>query len=113
MLIELIGSQEAKSEFPAALDRWVQAAGNIRDGSAIAVTASAILVAVGLSSLAVDPTGISAAGFGLAAQTTLRSSQYLLQSRYDREKKIKEGQKEIRKEMRQRGKPLAEPEAKK
>lgn len=112
-MIELIGSQEAKAEFPAALDRWVKAAGNTRDGGFFAIAAGATLFAAGISSLAVDPTGTTAAGFSVAAQMTLRSSAYLLTDRDARGKKIKEGQKDIRKEMRKRGKPLAEPEAKK
>jgi hypothetical protein len=118
-LIELIGSQDAKVEFPAALDRWVKTAGNIRDGSTFAFAAgmSVLFAVFSLSTYVVDPTGTTAtataAMFALGTQMTLKSSAYLLRTRDARGKKIKEGQEVIRTEMIRRGRPLAEPEAKK
>lgn len=113
LLVELIGDQTAKAEFPAFLDKWVKGAGNTRDGGFFAFAAGASLLAAGLTTAVADGGATAAAGFALAAQTTLRSTAWLLTERDNRAKKIKEGQKEIRKEMRSRGRPLAEPENKK
>lgn len=115
LLVELIADSETKASFPIFLDKVAKALGNTRDGSFFAFAAGASLFAAGLCTLAVtpvDPTGTAAAataGFAIAAQTTLRSSTWLLTDRNLRGKKIKEGQKEIREVMKQRGKPLAEP----
>ncbi|KAG8159509.1 hypothetical protein KVR01_010146 [Diaporthe batatas] len=109
LLVELIGSPGARAEFPAFLDRWVKGAGNTRDGSFFAVAAAAsTFAALGVGSLALDPTGITAAGFMLAVQTTLRSSTWLLTERHLKGEAIKDGQQEIRVEMKKRGRPLAE-----
>jgi hypothetical protein len=109
----LIGDQNAKAEFPAFLDKWFKGVGNTRDGGLFAFAAGASMFAAGLATLPADGGATAAAGFAIAAQTTLRSTAWLLGERDNRGKKIKEGQKEIRKEMRSRGKPLAEPENKK
>lgn len=109
LLVELIGSPGARAEFPAFLDKWVKGAGNTRDGSFFAVAAGATtFAALGVGSLVLDPTGVTAAGFMLAAQTTLRSSTWLLTERHLKGEAIKDGQKEIRAEMKRRGRPLAD-----
>lgn len=109
LLVELIGSPHAKVEFPAFLDRWVKAAGNTRDGSIFAGAAGMVVIAaISVGSLAVDPTGITAAGLAMAAQLTLRSSAWLLTDRDLKGKAIDKGQKQIREEMKRRGRPLAE-----
>ncbi|KAF3050170.1 hypothetical protein E8E11_002966 [Didymella keratinophila] len=113
LLLELIGDQNTKAAFPAFLDKWIKAAGNSRDGGFFTFAAGASMMAAGLAFMGTDGGATSAAGFALAAQTTLRSTAWLLTERDNRGKKIKEGQKEIRKEMQSRGRPLAEPENKK
>ena len=75
----------------------------------MAFAAGASMFAAGLATIPADMGSTAAAGFALAAQTTLRSTAWLLGERDQRGKKIKEGQKEIRQEMISRGKPLAEP----
>lgn len=107
--MELIGDQTAKDAFPAFLDKWFRGVGNTRDGGMFAFAAGASTFAAGLATLPMDGGATAAAGFALAAQTTLRSTAWLLGDRDQRGKKIKEGQKEIRLEMVSRGKPLVEP----
>lgn len=106
LLIELIGDQNAKVEFPQFLDQWVRGAGNTRDGGFFAFTAGAILIAAGATFMGADGGATAAAGFAIAAGTTLRSATWLLTERDNRSKKIKEGQKDIREEMQRRGRPL-------
>ena len=106
LLVELIGDQNTKDNFPHFLDQWLKAAGNTRDGSFFAFAAGATMIAATVAVLGTDGGAFAAAGFAIAANTTLRSSAWLLTERAGRSKKIKEGQEEIRKIMQSRGRPL-------
>ncbi|KAF6828580.1 hypothetical protein CPLU01_08449 [Colletotrichum plurivorum] len=88
------------------VDQWVKAAGNTRDGSFFAIAAGASLMVAGLAFGGMDAGATSAAGFAMAAGNTLRTTAWLITARDSRSKKIKEGQKEIRKIMEKNGKPL-------
>lgn len=102
LLVEIIGDHNAKANFPAFLDKWVKGAQNTRDGGSFAFAAGATLVAAGLTTWVVDGGATAAAGFAIAAQTTLRASAWLLTERDNRAKKIKEGQKKVKEQMRGR-----------
>lgn len=94
--------------FPAFLDRWVKGVNNTANGSTFAFAAGATVFAAGLATMAFDGWSTAAAGFALAAQTTLRSSAWLLTEGGNRAKKIKEGQKDVRQQMWNRGMPVAQ-----
>ena len=108
LLVELIGSQTTKAQFPYCLDQMVKGAGNTRDGGFFAFAAGATLIAAGATFMGADGGATAAAGFALAANTTLRSTAWLLTERDNRAKKIKEGQKDIRKQMARERTPLVE-----
>lgn len=109
-MIELIGSQEAKTEFPAALDRWLEKAGIAFDIGMAAYFGVATLLVIGACSTAVDPTGTVCATIQFGAQCAARVAARRSKNKDKREKRIMEGQREIRKEMRERDESLAEKE---
>lgn len=108
LLIELIGGQEAKIEFPAALDRWLEGAGIAYDTGMVAFYGVSVLLLIAACSIAVDPSGTLCATFQFGAQCATKAAARRAKRRDTQGKKIMEGQKEIRKEMRERGESLAE-----
>ena len=103
LLVEIIGDQAARTNLPAFLDKMVKNAQNARDGGSFALAAGATMIAAGLTTWVVDGGATAAAGFAIAAQTTLRASAWLLTERDGRAKKIKEGQKKAKKQMAKDG----------
>lgn len=108
LLIELIGNKEAKVEFPAALDRWLEGAGIAWDTGMTASYGVMTLLLIGACSIAVDPTGTICATFQSGARCAMKAAARRSKNRGTRGKKVMEGQNEIRKEMRERGRSLAD-----
>ncbi|KAH6645122.1 hypothetical protein BKA67DRAFT_670665 [Truncatella angustata] len=105
LLVDMLGNEQTKVDFPTQFDKVVKAVGNTRDGAALAVTAGMITVAAGASlvMVPVDGGATAAVGFALAAQTALRSTTALLAVRHSKEKAMWKSQEELKRRLRQEG----------
>lgn len=107
LLVELIGSQAVKVNFPHFLDQWLKGIGNTRDTGFLTFAAGASMIAASVAMMGVDGGSIAAAGFAIAVGTTLNGATFLLKTRRNQEEKIKLGQRQIRQEFINAGTPLA------
>jgi hypothetical protein len=103
LLVELIGDPATKADFPHFFDKWMKTAGVSFNVSALSLAVSVSAAAAMLAAVPVDPTGTAAAGVALSTSMVVRSSVALLTDRYQKEKRIKQGQEELREKLKLEG----------
>ncbi|KAI6775954.1 hypothetical protein HG530_002712 [Fusarium avenaceum] len=101
LLVDLVGDANVKAKFPTFFSEEVKKAGIARDSTFLIATAGMATVAAGTSLMfaPVDPGGASAAGFFIAASTTLRSTTALWTARINKGDFIKKTQAELRQRL--------------
>ncbi|KAK7433060.1 hypothetical protein QQZ08_000533 [Neonectria magnoliae] len=105
LLVDLIGNNDTKANFPAFFDKLVKGVGVTRDSFVLAAAAGMITVAAGASLVAapVDGGATAAAGFALASSMTLRSTSTLLNDRHSKGEFVRKAQEELKEELRREG----------